>query len=796
MPFLEYFSQSTDRLVLILGPFGSGKTTLLKALALRLISARRKQLANRSPVVQKLPIWLPLGRIREQLEVISPVDASAIWNCLRWDLDLRFGRSLGEKIFNVLQTESIDNGIFLLDGLDDIPDPTLRQAFVGVAEKFAAQIGPDATVVISGRPHVREAYLRTRNASILTMPPLSLGLSMEILASWMRALAEVAGKDASHYESRLRDLSLSIANRNDLRQLAERPLYLAALATMDATGKTSSSAVELYEAIVGLYLSQWTADAIDIEQRHHTELSQFRISEALAAHMAKIRSALERLAFQRLAATSNELSASAIGDSVIDSVLVYGIIASVLPETAAPRSVTRFLEERLGILASMSGGYTFPHKSIMEYLAACYIVNSKAPPEAIGKLLVRDPQAHREVLAFVFAKLVTLNKQFAADCLVDVLGQRLVGSCDELGSDLAVGKTVRIVSDHVVLLGVPTFDHYLDRLRERLSEDVDLASRAEIGDILNCCPDTRPGVGVTSVQGELPDIAWVRIVPGRVHAGSMDVRDPMVNTIELGLPKNVRISQEFHISRYPITVAQYQLFIDDGGYSSVGYWTAEGLEWIKGDWNSSWGEGSPWLAKHLETVSRQRLPLNWGDQSRFRNRPVVGVSWFESLAYANWLTSRYRNSSGCEFGRDLVVRLPHELEWEVATRAGDARQWPWGSSWRQDYANTNESGLDRICAVGLHHAADSPLGVSDMSGNTWDWTLSEFRPYGEVLRTVDPSQRDASVTVRGGSWCHDRFSARCAFRDWNVPDDRSDTVGFRLVIGHLDGHVKFGSVDE
>jgi formylglycine-generating enzyme required for sulfatase activity len=297
-------------------------------------------------------------------------------------------------------------------------------------------------------------------------------------------------------------------------------------------------------------------------------------------------------------------------------------------------------------------------------------------------------------------------------------------------------------------------------------------------------------------QDELPDIAWVRIAPGSVQAGSRDVRDPMTNVIEVGLPGSVQICDEFRISRYPVTVVQYQLFIADDGYSSVEYWTSEGLEWIKGNWKSSWGEGSPWLAKHLETASRQRLPLNWVNQLKFKNRPVVGISWFEALAYANWLTSRYWASSKHQLGQDLVVRLPYELEWEAAARGGDTRQWPWGNYWQQDYANTNESGLDRICAVGLHHASDSPHGVSDMSGNTWDWTLSEFSPYGEGLQTVDPSRRDASVTVRGGSWCHDRYSARCAFRDWNVPDDRSDSVGFRLVIGHLAGHVRLGPTSE
>jgi len=35
--------------------------------------------------------------------------------------------------------------------------------------------------------------------------------------------------------------------------------------------------------------------------------------------------------------------------------------------------------------------------------------------------------------------------------------------------------------------------------------------------------------------------------------------------------------------------------------------------------------------------------------------------------------------------------------------------------------------------------------------------------------------------VRGGSWYIIRDDARCAFRDWNVPDVFDSGIGFRLV---------------
>ena len=69
------------------------------------------------------------------------------------------------------------------------------------------------------------------------------------------------------------------------------------------------------------------------------------------------------------------------------------------------------------------------------------------------------------------------------------------------------------------------------------------------------------------------------------------------------------------------------------------------------------------MVGELEASASSRLPEDWAEQVQFPSRPVVGVSWFEAMAYCAW--------AGC--------RLPTEAEWERAARGRDGRKFPWGN---------------------------------------------------------------------------------------------------------------------
>jgi hypothetical protein len=102
--------------------------------------------------------------------------------------------------------------------------------------------------------------------------------------------------------------------------------------------------------------------------------------------------------------------------------------------------------------------------------------------------------------------------------------------------------------------------------------------------------DHRPGVGL---RAGLPDLGWVEVPAG-----------PFL----FGEEKRKKTLLAFRIARYPLTNAQYQTFIDDGGYETDAWWEgmAERVEPARGSWTDP-------------------------------NQPRETVSWYEAMAYSRWL---------------------------------------------------------------------------------------------------------------------------------------------------------------
>ncbi|MGZ8219686.1 formylglycine-generating enzyme family protein [Methylomagnum sp.] len=217
---------------------------------------------------------------------------------------------------------------------------------------------------------------------------------------------------------------------------------------------------------------------------------------------------------------------------------------------------------------------------------------------------------------------------------------------------------------------------------------------------------------------------------------------------------------EFHIARYPVSVAQFRTYLDATG----------------------------------------RQP---GDADALRDpdsRPVRWVDWHEALAYADWLNDTLANSPVLADtpAAHLVraggrVALPSELEWEKAARGGlVGAVYPWGDDPDPERANTDETGLGDTSPVGGFPA--NGYGLSDMVGNVWEWTRSlwgkdggtpEFGyPYDfqDARRENPDAGDDVYRVVRGGAWSNHRVSTRCACRDGYRPDTRDNNLGFRVVL--------------
>jgi formylglycine-generating enzyme required for sulfatase activity len=251
------------------------------------------------------------------------------------------------------------------------------------------------------------------------------------------------------------------------------------------------------------------------------------------------------------------------------------------------------------------------------------------------------------------------------------------------------------------------------------------ALRARIGDRLALLPggDPRPGVGLR--PDGLPDIIWHEIPAGEVELeiGAAD---------SSGRPRFA--VDPFHIARHPVTVVQWRVFVDAAdGYNEL-------------------------------FLKPYRVPPYM--QPGRDNQPAVNLCWFEAMAYCQWLSTVLGHP----------VRLPTEWEWQQAATGGDpGNEYPWGE-WQEGHANTFESKLGRMTAVGLYPQGASGQGVLDLAGNTWEWCLNKF----DTPKYAAPGG-DARRVTRGCSWGNLRDLARCAYRIHLEPGVRTHDLGLRVV---------------
>jgi formylglycine-generating enzyme required for sulfatase activity len=237
--------------------------------------------------------------------------------------------------------------------------------------------------------------------------------------------------------------------------------------------------------------------------------------------------------------------------------------------------------------------------------------------------------------------------------------------------------------------------------------------------------------------------------------------------------QKAKIETPFAIQKYPVTNLQFRKFIEDGGYDKQEFWSADGWAWRTGTYNTKATEDYQKEQLERRPVEKRHEPYFWHDE-KWNNplAPVVGVTWFEAEAYGNWLAK--------QLGRP--VRLPTEQEWERAARGIKGREYAWGDEFDRNKVNCaafweqkddasfvfGEKG-EGTSIVGQFKEGNTIEGISDLSGNVWEWTNSWWE------------KEQTNRVVRGGSWSLDRRDVRCANRFRLVPVDFNLSIGFRLV---------------
>jgi formylglycine-generating enzyme required for sulfatase activity len=639
--------------------------------------------------------------------------------------------------------------LVLLDGLDEVADDSDRAIVRQSVQDLASNEGIDRLIVTSRtRAYQGAAVLPYRLAAVQPMSPDQVDA---LAGKWCDAayLADEAVREKDHLRREIRDLEALRASRGQPR-LVDTPLLVTIIAIVhDNLRKLPEQRAALYEECVKALLAENYSPATD-ERR------------ALVEHGGTLnekRKLLAYLSYEMMAA--GESAGKVVEEPQLRRWLRPEIARDYEPKEADKRleAFCAIMRERGSLLDEQDGRYSFTHLTFQEYLAATYLVDTVAELDDIVSRLTEesrladswwretvlltsgyfDLRSTERALRFL-GRLAALPAPAAGDAELPLSALELAGTAFlELGSGNA-GVRKAIADGLAMLLTNP-----------ELTAGNPLRGLAGVA--LGRLGDPRPDVSC-----DVPAVVSIPAGPFIMGSKKGKGKDQDELAYENEEPRHELVLGEYAVGKYPVTVAQYRRFVDVGkGYEAEKYWTPEG-------WKRRKDEG--WTSPRL-----------WNDpELTVDNHPVVGVSWYEAVAYCAWLRA--------ETGR--FFRLPDEAMWEKAARGTDGRRWPWGNEWDPTRLNA-EGTIGRTSAVGIFPTGKSPFDVYDATGNVLEWCSGpgvsgtpypfKQRPYEADLRLrLTPQSR----AVRGGAWSFDDQGSRAAFRSDYYPINGYLSVGIRV----------------
>jgi formylglycine-generating enzyme required for sulfatase activity len=774
-PLLELLQQHDG--LIILGDPGAGKTTFLKYLTTRLALGQGDEVG----LGNRLPVLLPL---------------SAYANALaEGDVPLarfmaKYYRDLGvDEPLNLMLDEALNRGgaLLLLDGLDEVKNLAQRHTVVQRVVDFFAYRQQDGnkfvlTSRIVGYREVRPTATGMAECTLVDFDDEEIEL---FVTRWTGALERAARGDtnvAVMEAARERaELLNSVRHNPGVRRLAANPLLLTILALMKRQGVVlPERRVELYDKYVETLLKHWNL-ARGLGRPASRDLDVVETMRVLAPLALWMHQASPGVGLVKREALHRHLETIYTGRQIEES-------------AAAAQQLLADAREYAGLLLERGPAvYGFIHLTFQEYLAAVAIAQrGQGDAAAIADMLAAhvDDDNWREVT------LLTIGYIGIRQQLDEVAGQVLVRLIETAPGE--PGKAVVLAGEAVA----DTWPGGVTRAcRNQVVESLLATMQAES----HVGPQRRveAGRGLARLGDPRPAVTAADAMPfGYVPAGPFWLGDEGISEDEKPAHQ-VDIPYAYWLGQYPVTQAQFEEFVAAGGYqdapywpeaSKAGFWRDDGR--FKGRFDSDWRDrpydlSHPWM-----------LP----------NHPVVGITWYEALAFCRWLTHRWQEAG--KLPPPWQAQLPSEAEWEKGARGGlvvpsepvikamgegtliqnpalvanpyPRRRYPWGEAKvTPKRANYEATEIQATSSVGCFPANVSPYGCVEMSGNVWEWTRSHWKRYPydpQDSREALDAVPDVGRVLRGGAYYSGEEALRCAYRGRNNPRYWIDKNGFRFCV--------------
>ena len=729
-----------ERRLVIIGDPGAGKTTFLRriAAALCLTELRTVPQAAQSRLGigdRTFPIVLRCAILADHIakhlkNAGTPSDpASPVW--LAHCLAAENVTGLDQAFFQ----RQLEDGrcTVMLDGLDEAPDPARRANLSKLAENLS-QTFTCCRFVVTSRPPAYTGTIVLPQFSHVEIAPLTDDAIERFLEHWCGQLYGDKSPDSLEHRRVLLD---SLHSRPEIRRVARNPVMLTALAVVHWNQqRLPEQRAELYDSVI-----TWLSRSRESRPDRETPEKCITLLQNLALAM-----------HDHAEGRKTQVSKHWAAEHVLAKFFGPGN-----PTATSIAATEKFLtEEELdsGIVVAAGNDIKFWHLQFQEYLAARAIAGeSETEQQAI--LFGTNSKLYRPEWREVILLLAgALHKQgeakvawFVNQVLNGLPTSEPTTEDDEplLAAEARCAGLLGAVFHDLQPVGYqPTDKRYhelLDRVlaifdRKR-SQLVDVQVRIAAAEALGQVGDPRLGPGSLD--------RWIKIPAGSFLMGSQKSDAKLPNFDDEADDDEMPVCgitlDEFWIARYPVTVGEFLLFIEQNGYLEKNHWKHGGF-----------GE--------------YQEPGDWEDQIACKNRPVVGVSWYEAMAY-------------CEFAK---VRIPTEAEWERAARGATGRKYPWGNEVADETRLNFEGNIGEPTPVGIYPLGATPEGIEDMAGNVWEWCADWHDSYTDEpqVNPVGPQKGDYRV-VRGGAWSSVSGNVRTAVRPRSMPGNRDSILGFRVL---------------